>query len=48
MYLQVKPTPDHQLVEESPEAKAARELFEAGQVLLNSSRGDKLKVSRGE
>jgi hypothetical protein len=31
--------------EESPQEKAAREKFEAGQALLNSSRGDKIQVS---
>ncbi len=30
--------------EESPEEKEAREKFEAGQALLNSSRGDKIQV----
>ncbi len=30
--------------EESPQEKAAREKFEAGQALLNSSRGDKIQV----
>ena len=33
--------------EESPADKEAREKFEAGQALLNSSRGDKPQVSRG-
>ena len=33
--------------EESPADKEAREKFEAGQALLNSSRGDKAQVSRG-
>jgi len=32
--------------EESPEEKAAREKFEAGLSLLNSSRGDKAQVRR--
>jgi hypothetical protein len=31
--------------EESPQEKAAREKFEAGQALLNSSRGDKIQVN---
>jgi hypothetical protein len=31
--------------EESPQEKEAREKFEAGQALLNSSRGDKIQVS---
>ena len=33
--------------EESPADKEAREKFEAGQALLDSSRGDKPQVSRG-
>jgi hypothetical protein len=31
-------------IEESPEDKAVREKFEAGQALVNSSRGDKAQV----
>jgi hypothetical protein len=31
--------------EESPQEKEAREKFEAGQALLNSSRGDKIQVN---
>ncbi len=35
----------HKIEEESPQEKEAREKFEAGQALLNSSRGDKIQVN---
>ena len=46
-YFQVESTSSlHKIEEEeSPQEKAAREKFEAGQALLNSSRGDKIQVN---